>query len=151
MEIKVGEYARTECGIAKIKEISIKNEVFELDKDIMYIHQENYLHTCTKSQILKHSFNITDLIEEGDIVNGQRVLYIEKEGLVIEMADYIFPYISIKEIKIEEILIQKIRADLSVLDNALKKRLENKASKAEVTRIRIKTEESFNKLKNYYK
>ncbi len=56
MEIKVGEYARTECGIAKIKEISIKNEVFELDKDIMYIHQENYLHTCTKSQILKHSF-----------------------------------------------------------------------------------------------
>lgn len=104
METKVGEYARTECGIAKIKEISIKNEVFELDKDIMYIHQEDYLHTCIKSQILKHSFNITDLIEEGDIVNGQRVLYIEKEGLVIEMADYIFPYISIKEIKIEEIL-----------------------------------------------
>lgn len=71
MEIKVGEYVRTECGIAKIKEISIKNEVFELDKDIMYIHQENYLHTCTKSQILKHSFNIKELIEEGDIVEYQ--------------------------------------------------------------------------------
>lgn len=42
----------------------------------------------------------------------------------------------------------KIRADLGILDNVLKKRLENKASKAEVTRIRIKTEESFNKIKN---
>ena len=48
----------------------------------------------------------------------------------------------------EKELIQKIRADLSILDNVLKKRLENKASKAEVTRIRIKTEESFNKIKN---
>ncbi len=51
----------------------------------------------------------------------------------------------------EKELIQKIRADLSILDNVLKKRLENKSSKAEVTRIRIKTEECFNKLKNYYK
>lgn len=50
----------------------------------------------------------------------------------------------------EKELIQKIIADLGILDNVLKKRLENKASKAEVTRIRIKTEESFYKLKNYY-
>ena len=51
----------------------------------------------------------------------------------------------------EKELIQKIRADLNILDNELKKRLEDKTSKAEVTRIRIKTEEFFNKLKNYYK
>lgn len=68
MEIRVGEYVRTECGIAKIKEISTRNEEYELDKDIMYIHQENYLHTCTKSQILKHSFNIKELIEPRDIL-----------------------------------------------------------------------------------
>lgn len=80
MEIKVGEYVRTECGIAKIKEISIRNEEYELDKDIMYIHQENYLHTCTKSQILKHSFNIIDLIEEGDYVNEQKVLCLKKNN-----------------------------------------------------------------------
>ncbi len=35
----------------------------------------------------------------------------------------------------EKELIQEIRADLSILDNVLKKRLENKSSKAEVTRI----------------
>lgn len=51
----------------------------------------------------------------------------------------------------EKELIQKIRADLNILDNVLKKRLENKASKAEVTRIRIKTEENFYKIKKYYK
>lgn len=50
----------------------------------------------------------------------------------------------------EKELIQKIRADIGILDNVLKKRLENKTSKAEVTRIKIKTEESFYKLKNYY-
>ena len=84
-EIKVGEYVRTKKG-----------KIFKYGKGRAYLGKDN--------EIVNHSFNITDLIEEGDIVNGQRVLYIEKEGLVIEMADYIFPYISIKEIKIEEIL-----------------------------------------------
>lgn len=84
-EIKVGEYVRTKKG-----------KIFKYGKGRTYLGKDN--------EILNHSFNIKELIEEGDIVNGQRVLYIEKEGLVIEMADYIFPYISIKEIKIEEIL-----------------------------------------------
>lgn len=84
-EIKVGEYIRTK-----------KEKIFKYGKGRAYLGKDN--------EIVNHSFNIIDLIEEGDIVNGQRVLYIEKEGLVIEMADYIFPYISIKEIKIEEIL-----------------------------------------------
>lgn len=73
-----------------------KGKIFKYGKGRAYLGKDN--------EILNHSFNIKELIEEGDIVNGQRVLYIEKEGLVIEMADYIFPYISIKEIKIEEIL-----------------------------------------------
>lgn len=95
MEICLNEYIRTKNG--KIDKVINDNyyisEYIECEKGIV-----------DKENIVKHSFNIIDLIEEGDIVNGQRVLYIEKEGLVIEMADYIFPYISIKEIKIEEIL-----------------------------------------------
>lgn len=95
MEICLNEYIRTKNG--KIDKVINDNyyisEYIECEKGIV-----------DKENIVNHSFNITDLIEEGDIVNGQRVLYIEKEGLVIEMADYIFPYISIKEIKIEEIL-----------------------------------------------
>lgn len=68
MKIKVGEYVRTECGIAKIKDILIKYKVYELDKDIMYIYQENWQNTCAESEILKHSFNIIDLIENKDIL-----------------------------------------------------------------------------------
>ena len=71
MDIKVGEYVRTECGIAKVKNIEITDEVYELDKDIMYVHQENWKSTCSKSEIVKHSKNIIDLIEVGDIVEYQ--------------------------------------------------------------------------------
>lgn len=84
-EIKVGEYVRTKKG-----------KIFKYGKGRTYLGKDN--------EIVNHSFNITDLIEEGDIVNGQRVLYIEEEGLVIEIAEYIFPYILIEEIKIKEIL-----------------------------------------------
>ena len=76
MDIKVGEYVRTECGIAKVKNIEITDEVYELDKDIMYVHQENWKSTCSKPEIVKHSKNLIDLIEVGDIVNGYRILNI---------------------------------------------------------------------------
>lgn len=79
MKIEVGEFVRTECGIAKVKDISIKNEVYDLDKDIMFIHEENWQNTCTKSQIIKHSKNLIDLIEVGDYVNGHRVIYVCNE------------------------------------------------------------------------
>lgn len=58
-EIKVGEYVRTKKG-----------KIFKYGKGRAYLGKDN--------EIVNHSFNIKDLIEEGDIVNGQRVLYIEK-------------------------------------------------------------------------
>lgn len=74
-EIKVNEYVRTKYGyIAKITEIDnyiwfnqkINKEsgmaVYELSK----VEFENL--------VVKHSPNIIDLIEEGDYVNGERVL-----------------------------------------------------------------------------
>lgn len=33
-----------------------------------------------KERIIKHSFNIIDLIEEGDYVNGQKVLCLKKNN-----------------------------------------------------------------------
>lgn len=47
--------------------------------------------------------------------------------------------------------IQKIRADLNILDNVLKKRLENKTSKAEVTRTKYKIIETIEEFKRFYK
>ena len=90
--IEVGEYVRTEYGIAKIKDISIKNEVYDLDKDIMFIYEENWQNTCTSSKIIKHSKNIIDLIKEGDYVNGEKIGQIENGflwyGWSTEIDDY---------------------------------------------------------------
>lgn len=84
-EIKVGEYIRTKKG-----------KIFKYGKGRAYLGKDN--------EIVNHSFNIKDLIEEGDIVNRQIVVYIEGEGLVVERAEYIFPYILIEEMEIKEIL-----------------------------------------------
>ena len=51
MEIKVGEYVRTNDGI------------FKVTKDVTF-----------KERIIKHSFNIIDLIEVGDFVNENEVI-----------------------------------------------------------------------------
>ena len=65
--IKPGMYVRTKYGIAQVKDISIKNECYELDKDIMLDHEENWKGTCTYKQIQTFSNNILDLLEKGDI------------------------------------------------------------------------------------
>lgn len=73
-----------------------KGKIFKYGKGRAYLGKDN--------EIVNHSFNIKDLIEEGDIVNRQIVVYIEGEGLVVERAEYIFPYILIEEMEIKEIL-----------------------------------------------
>lgn len=71
-EIKVGEYVRTEKGeISKI-----------VDNVISYTANGNKYNaypvdTNSNSYITKHSPDIIDLIEVGDYVNGERVLYID--------------------------------------------------------------------------
>ena len=73
--MKVGDYVRTECGIAKIENFETKNkEVINLDKDIMLCNMDIYRNCCTISQVIKSSPNIIDLIEVGDYVNGSKVL-----------------------------------------------------------------------------
>lgn len=52
MEIKVGEYVRTKKG-----------KIFKYGKGRAYLGKDN--------EILNHSFNIKELIEEGDIVEYQ--------------------------------------------------------------------------------
>lgn len=68
-EIQVGEYVRTKYGIAKIIENS--TEEFE---------EVNYI---MKGEIVKHSKDITDLIEKDDFVNGCRVYEVEERGITV--------------------------------------------------------------------
>lgn len=72
-KIQTGEYIRTEEGlIGKIKRIeldeidkSLKWYVFDKKRYDMNIVDEVYIN---KPYIKKHSFNIIDLIEEGDFI-----------------------------------------------------------------------------------
>lgn len=107
MEIKVGEYVR----LARCQGI---NKIIDIDEDGFLILDDNiadeYGDECCQispqdadEEILKHSFNIKELIEEGDIVNGQ-IVYKEEEGLAVERAECIIPYELIEEMEIEEIL-----------------------------------------------
>lgn len=81
-EIKVGEYVRLarNQGINKIEEI--EDDVYILEYDIA---DEWGDLTCEiakyklKDEVLKHSFNIIDLIEEGDYVNGEIINGISEE------------------------------------------------------------------------
>lgn len=78
-EIKTGEYIRLarNQGINKI--IDIEENRYILDEDIADEYGDL---TCVlerhqlKDEIVKHSKNIIDLIEVGDIVNGYKVLEI---------------------------------------------------------------------------
>ena len=63
-EIKVGEYVRTSIGIIYKLTKKKQEEIENYPKFLQYIEQKS---------IVKHSFNIIDLIEEGDYVNGYKV------------------------------------------------------------------------------
>ena len=75
MEIQVGEFIRTKGFICKVTKIMEQDEALPL-------------YYCTdlgfgflEKDIVKHSFNIIDLIEVGDYVNGYKV---------VEVTEYTF-------------------------------------------------------------
>lgn len=78
-EIEVGEYGRTNLGkIIKFAWLQDENGIREKNKvilvDLMLTETRPYYYFKKDEFIVKHSKNIIDLIEEGDYVNGVRVL-----------------------------------------------------------------------------
>ena len=81
-EIKVGEYVRTKKdGICKL---------LQIDEDNMWCGYVDKPFWLRKDNIVKHSPNIIDLIEEGDYVNGEKVFGIEKDPFVKGQTDIFF-------------------------------------------------------------
>lgn len=71
-KIEIGEYVRTKAGnVDKIK--SIKENEILFENSIIKYTQKNI-----ENMVVKHSKNIIDLIEEGDYVNGYKILRIEE-------------------------------------------------------------------------
>ena len=83
-ELNIGDYVRTEEGIKKIVK-------YDYDERLenghgLWFENENYGISYTDEEIkeLKPSPNIIDLIEEGDYVNGHKVLEVNSSNVSIE-------------------------------------------------------------------
>lgn len=78
-EIKVGEYVRTRAGnIYKITKIIpyYENENLVYDRQIVELEGKHSGYNIYQLMtiIVKHSPNIIDLVQEGDYVNGHKVI-----------------------------------------------------------------------------
>ena len=94
MKLAVGMYVRTDEGIRKI--LNEYEEGYELDRSLHYLYPEGHdlykkdLEDDEDKIVIKASFNIIDLVEEGDIleINEEKyeVIYdesYEKLGILI--------------------------------------------------------------------
>lgn len=80
-DIKVGEYVRTNKGIAKVTDIFVTN-ISEITG--LGIRTDK---PYGNAVILKHSKNMIDLIEIGDYVNGYRIYYITGHYVSVESSE----------------------------------------------------------------
>ena len=71
--LKIGEYTRMNGKIGKVKDIVLNSNNYE-DSGI-YLENEKFVLGKEEIYKLKSSYNIIDLIEEGDYVNGDLVLF----------------------------------------------------------------------------
>ena len=80
MDIKVGEYGRTNKGNIFIYANVVDEKGNKLDYIMKLVDGRPIKYYLSKDeQIVKHSFNIIDLIEVGDYVNGKRVSMLKGE------------------------------------------------------------------------
>ena len=71
MELEVGMYIRTKDGII--------DKILKLNKSyVKGVSQKDELYAYDIDNIVKASYNIIDILEKGDYVNGQRIYYDEE-------------------------------------------------------------------------
>lgn len=77
-KLEIGMYCKTKDGIIT-KVDDIDDETIYFDKDIYRFYGDgiDFLEKNNLERIIKASFNIIDLIEVGDYVNGSKVIKIE--------------------------------------------------------------------------
>lgn len=82
MKLEIGMYVRTKYGIAKItdiicgQDVKFDNDSIFDDEDMKKLHEYDGISKNDyffKKEVTKASFNITDLICEGDYINGLKV------------------------------------------------------------------------------
>lgn len=72
--IEVGEYVRTKRGISKVLEVKTVQPKMYGKHDVVYLIDKCPRMYISNTEFIKHSKNIIDLIEVGDIVHTRDVL-----------------------------------------------------------------------------
>ena len=81
MKLEVGKFVRTKDGIiAKVDYIDDNTIFFDKDLYRTYGDSINFLEKDNLEKIVKASYNIIDILEEGDYVNWHRVEEIDFEN-----------------------------------------------------------------------
>ena len=86
MDIEVGDYVKTRRGIGKVLEIKTVQPKLYGKYDVAYLIDVCPRMYISESTFIKHSKNIIDLIEVGDIVNGYRIDSIDSWGVLVHEA-----------------------------------------------------------------
>lgn len=87
--LQVGEFIRTDKGL-----------IFQIDEENKNLVILKFL-DAKYGKITKHSFSLRDLIEEGDIINKQRVYWEDEVGeLVVECSSDINGFQTFEDIEI---------------------------------------------------
>ena len=79
--IEIGEYVKTKRGIAKVLEVkTVKTKMYG-KHDVVYLIDKCPRMYITETEFIKHSKNIIDLLEVGDIVEIElSEEFVEKEN-----------------------------------------------------------------------
>ena len=106
-KIEVGEYVRTKSGIIFKFEWFEKNDYcpnFELGEKgkSFEFEDEEELKEFMDNDIVKHSKNIKDLIEEGDYVNGHKVIFVGENEIQLTTDIFNLDVLQIKTIVTKE-------------------------------------------------
>ena len=104
MKIEVGMYVRIKWGnglqtISKCKNIVDMGDT-QYAKEDFYIHTDHSGEVIYKTMIVKSSFNIIDLVDCGDYLNGFRVNKIERDktNTIIKIGNSTFNVLENEEI-----------------------------------------------------
>ena len=116
-EIKVNEYIRTKRGIID-KAVKILDDYIFLKSKFFITEYGESSTFIKKTDIVKHSPNLKDLIQKDDFVNGDRVVaidytedengnYVDVLGIMEIDDDYAYP-IELRVINIQEVVTKEM-------------------------------------------
>ena len=82
MKLEIGQFVRTKDGIIAKVDCIDDNTIF-FDKDLYKTYSDSidFLEKDNLERIVKASYNIIDILEDGDYINGVEIINIDDEWI----------------------------------------------------------------------